>query len=150
MSISIQDKLQDKLAFINPRAKSLIEELYGNLKILPEENQQRETCTKLLDEIIDSLIDNLLSVENSIYETQIEILLKQTKSRLEKIREKFVTSSTLNIQSFNILFDELTECIEDSYKIMSTIFKYVSVIFILFCSIYYFFLYVLFRAKIMI
>ncbi len=31
MSISIQDTLQDKLPFINPRAKSLIGELYENL-----------------------------------------------------------------------------------------------------------------------
>jgi hypothetical protein len=75
MSISIQDKLP----FISPRGKSLIEELYENLKILPEEhNQQRETCTKLLDEIIDSLIDSLLSVENTIHETQIDILLSRT------------------------------------------------------------------------
>ncbi len=127
MSISIQDKLQDKLPFISPRGKSLIEELYENLKILPEEhNQKRETCTKLLDEIIDSLIDRLLSVENTIHETQIDILLAQTKFHLEKIREKFL-KSTLNIESFNVLFGELIEFIEGTYKIMSNIFKYVSV-----------------------
>jgi DNA-binding transcriptional regulator GbsR (MarR family) len=93
-TVSIQDKLQNKLPFINPRAKSLIEELYENLKILPEEqNQQREMCTKLLNEIIDSLIDNLLSVEDTIYETQIDTLLNQTK---------LVKSSELEICSLQI------------------------------------------------
>ncbi|CAF4981254.1 unnamed protein product, partial [Rotaria sp. Silwood1] len=115
-----------KLPFISPRAISLIEELHENLQMLPEEqDQQRKKCTQLLDDIIESLTDNLFVAENSIHEKQIDVLLNQTKLHLKKIKEKFLTSS-LNIESFNALFKELTECIEGVYNIMSQIFKYVS------------------------
>ncbi|CAF0900065.1 unnamed protein product [Rotaria sp. Silwood1] len=94
--------------------------------MLPEEqDQQRKKCTQLLDDIIESLTDNLFVAENSIHEKQIDVLLNQTKLHLKKIKEKFLTSS-LNIESFNALFKELTECIEGVYNIMSQIFKYVS------------------------
>ncbi|CAF1161594.1 unnamed protein product [Rotaria sp. Silwood1] len=94
--------------------------------MLPEEqDQQRKKCTQLFDDIIKSLMDNSFVAENSIHEKQIDILLNQTKLHLKKIKEKFLTSS-LNIESFNALFKELTECIEGVYNIMSQIFKYVS------------------------
>ncbi|CAF1430602.1 unnamed protein product [Rotaria sordida] len=119
-------QIQEKLPFVSQRSTSLIEELYKNLMMIPEDqNQQRKTCTQLLDDIIESLIDSLFVAENSIHEKQIDVLLNQTKFHLEKIKENF-WKSTLNIESFRILFNELTECIEGSYKIMSNIFKYVS------------------------
>ncbi|CAF3478403.1 unnamed protein product [Rotaria sp. Silwood1] len=123
---NIRLQINDKLPFISPRAISLIEELHENLQMLPEEqDQQRKKCTQLLDDIIESLTDNLFVAENSIHEKQIDVLLNQTKLHLKKIKEKFLTSS-LNIESFNALFKELTECIEGVYNIMSQIFKYVS------------------------
>ncbi|CAF3698109.1 unnamed protein product, partial [Rotaria sordida] len=119
-------QIQEKLPFVSQRSTSLIEELYKNLMMIPEDqNQQRKICTQLLDDIIESLIDSLFVAENSIHEKQIDVLLNQTKFHLEKIKENFL-KSTLNIESFRILFNELTECIEGSYKIMSNIFKYVS------------------------
>jgi hypothetical protein len=76
---------------------------------------------------------DLLSTGNTIHDTQIDILLTQTKLNLEQLKENFLTSP-LTIESCNGLFRDLTECVENSYKIMSNIFKYISVTVILFLN----------------
>jgi len=125
---------------LSKRVKDNIGKIYQiQMDMFKEENHEpkREQVKELFNNLVESLSNDLFDVNDCISDLQIEILWTDTKLQLEKFKDQFLTTTTPNSSLFNSIFLDFTKCIENAYNIMQTIFKNLTVIFILFFDLFF-------------
>ncbi|CAF1158020.1 unnamed protein product [Adineta ricciae] len=75
----------------------------------------------LFSELLVSLKQDLCSDRNTTNDTQIDLLLEQTEEGLQASKENFLL--TFTTETFKKFFSELIQYIQESFQIMSIIFK---------------------------
>jgi hypothetical protein len=114
VSFNLGSNLSDnQLSFVSAWIKYIIDQACKDVMTMLSEklnDDQRIQITDQFNKLVASLNNELYLMENTINDTQIHLLLEQTKMHVEKFKEIF-SSSTLTVQSRDATFGELIECI---------------------------------------
>jgi hypothetical protein len=123
------DRIENE-AFISTPVKKALCKLYENQIKGPDSQQnERDMILKLFNELIDAIKNDFRSSEQYQRDHQIQDLYGQLKTNLNNWKNKWL-KLVIDIQQFEKAFEELVDCLESSFSIMSTIFEHVSVIII--------------------
>ncbi|CAF2914613.1 unnamed protein product [Rotaria sp. Silwood2] len=120
-------RIDNELPDIHQDIKRILGEIYKSQIMFFNEMQQHDKCEQLND-LFDRLIKKLNDefYTKKMHDFQIEIICDQIKNDLERWKTKWI-NPVLNIQQSNQAFSELIQHVEAGFRIMSTIFKYVSI-----------------------